>query len=422
MSDADRREGARETVIGPALPPHIAARAGEVIEADNATGPATQDGADTPPPRRVLGPTMPPSRGEEEPRLSAAAQAFLEREKRMKEASERPTGAAAQEGSSRPEWMLALPTAKSFSETIEKDQSAALKNRGFSQAQNMRVQKGRGGAGLGGMGEEDSSLWTETPKEREKRLMEEELGIRPKGADVVQAHAEEEAKQGRADREREELVQKAIREHDAARGPSLLEQHQAKRRTEVRGKNRDRGPESSSSKLRERGEDSDSQSSTDRRRRRHKRRQEDTDRDGRSDRRRERDRYDKRRARDASASDTDSEEERRLRKHSSGTRTHDGDDDGRHRHHRPSHRSASQERERRRQKEEKEREREKKEKRREKRKEEKGEKKGAPMMVWDREAAMSVGGKLMDDQKRMDTIRSSASLGSRFGGGSSRYL
>jgi hypothetical protein len=44
------------------------------------------------------------------------------------------------------------------------------------------------------------------------------------------------------------------------------------------------------------------------------------------------------------------------------------------------------------------------------------------MMVWDREAALSVGGRLMDERKRMDVIKGAASLNDRFGSGSSRYM
>lgn len=41
------------------------------------------------------------------------------------------------------------------------------------------------------------------------------------------------------------------------------------------------------------------------------------------------------------------------------------------------------------------------------------------MMVWDHDAAMSVGGRLMGEKQRMDAIRSAAGLSDRFSGGGS---
>jgi hypothetical protein len=38
--------------------------------------------------------------------------------------------------------------------------------------------------------------------------------------------------------------------------------------------------------------------------------------------------------------------------------------------------------------------------------------------IWDRDRDMSVGGRLMDDAKRADAVRSAKDLGGRFGGGS----
>ncbi|UZJ54243.1 hypothetical protein CBS101457_003563 [Exobasidium rhododendri] len=397
------------SMIGPTLPPHLTRQAGDVVEEEG------EGDAASVPSKRVLGPTLPPGEGEREsePKLSSGAQAFLDREKRMKEAAERKASGQevnAEATNNRPEWMLAPPTSKSFSESIQKDQSAALKNRGFSQAQNTRVQKGKGGSGLGGTGEDDHSLWTETPQERAKRLMEEELGIRPKG-ELVAIESEETRLRRRADELREEQLQKAIAEHAATRGPSLLEQHQAKRRAEVKGKDKrvrdDRG--------RRKGKDGESSSDQDRHTRKHRRHE-------------NRSESSRRRHRDRSASDSSSDLERRSRKEKKHGRSDDRliedkeEQDDRHHRHRRSHRTASEEREREKRKELKEKEREKRRKRKKREQEEKEEKKGAPMMVWDRDSAMSVAGKLMDSQKRMDTIRSASSLGSRFGGGSSRYL
>jgi hypothetical protein len=390
-------------VIGPAIPAHLL----KAVEA-----PIGSAGDNTAASRRVMGPTMPPRPDEDEPKLSAAAQSFIEREKRMKEATDREAAGlpplAEEQKSTRPDWMMAPPTAQSYTEVLQKDHSSALKSRGFSQAQNARVQKGRGG--VGGSGEADMSLWTETPQEREKRLMEEEMGIRPKAGDVKYVEDEGERLKRIADQKREEQVQRAIKEHNEKRGPSLLEKHQEKRRAEVKGKDRHRDRSEGSRKRRD---TSDTKSGSDKHSRKHKRRDE----TGRVDKRRSK-RY-------SSESETDSEvERRRERKHKSRSRYDDKEDE--HRKHSHRHRSDSEDqrrdhdREQRRKEKRKEREREE-EKEKEKERE-KGEKTGAPMMVWDREAALSVGGKLMDTQKRMDTIRSASGLGSRFGSGTARFL
>jgi len=68
--------------------------------------------------------------------------------------------------------MLKPPSPKSLSQAMVLDPSMALKSRGFSQGG--RIQRGAGA----GAGEDDGSLWTETPAEREQRIREEEMGIR----------------------------------------------------------------------------------------------------------------------------------------------------------------------------------------------------------------------------------------------------
>ena len=265
------------------------------------------------------------------------------------------------------------------------------------------------------------SLWTETPQEREKRLMEEEMGIRPKAGDVKYVEDEGERLKRIADQKREEEVQRAIREHNAKRGPSLLEKHQEKRRAEVKGKDRHRDRSDGSRKRRD---TSDTESGSDKHSRKHKRRDE----TGRDDKRRSK-RY-------SSESETDSEVDRRrkqstrvevdtttkkiniestvigialIAKIKAGSRIAESNVEKR------SVRKGKGKRKRKEQGKEEEAE-----GTRERREE--GEKTGAPMMVWDREAALSVGGKLMDTQKRMDTIRSASGLGNRFGSGTARFL
>ncbi len=43
-------------------------------------------------------------------------------------------------------------------------------------------------------------------------------------------------------------------------------------------------------------------------------------------------------------------------------------------------------------------------------------------MIWDRDAALSIGGRLMDEKKRGKMIADANALGDRFGSGSRRFL
>lgn len=46
----------------------------------------------------------------------------------------------------------------------------------------------------------------------------------------------------------------------------------------------------------------------------------------------------------------------------------------------------------------------------------------AAPMIWDRDAALSVGGRLMDEKKRGKMVADANALGDRFGSGSRRFL
>lgn len=110
--------------------------------------------------------------------------------------------------------MLAPPSAQSFSDALQTDPSMALKGRGFSQSANKRVQSRPSAVGaLADIG----SMWTESPAEREKRLMEEELGLRSKG-DEQAGPDEEEQEMLRKEREREQNIARAIQEHVRSSG------------------------------------------------------------------------------------------------------------------------------------------------------------------------------------------------------------
>lgn len=110
---------------------------------------------------------------------------------------------------SRPDWMLAPPSAQNLSEAMQSDPSAALKGRGFSQVSLRRVQWKPSGSTTS---ENTSSLWTETPAEREKRLRDEELGIRTK-ASMAPASDSGQNDEIQRDIQRDEQISKAIQAH-----------------------------------------------------------------------------------------------------------------------------------------------------------------------------------------------------------------
>ena len=100
------------------------------------------------------------------------------------------------------------------------DPSMALKSRGFSQGG--RIQRGAGA----GAGEDDGSLWTETPAEREQRIREEEMGIR--GRKVLGEEKKvkpEDLERQRKEREAEEETRRKIREHVSRTGARVLLRH-----------------------------------------------------------------------------------------------------------------------------------------------------------------------------------------------------
>lgn len=108
----------------------------------------------------------------------------------------------------REEWMLSMPSAQTLTDALQQDASLALKGRGFSQAAGKRVQS-RGSAVTG---QEDASLWTETPAERERRLRDEELGVRAK-ATSSSALSPENEQRLEEERRREAKIARAVAEH-----------------------------------------------------------------------------------------------------------------------------------------------------------------------------------------------------------------
>lgn len=86
----------------------------------------------------------------------------------------------------------------------------------------MRARKfnsGKGAGSTGGM----SSAWTETPEQKLKRLQDEALGIAPPSNSSAATTTE-----SRKTKDEERRARKMREKIDAARGKSLVEQHQEK--------------------------------------------------------------------------------------------------------------------------------------------------------------------------------------------------
>ncbi|KIJ58787.1 hypothetical protein HYDPIDRAFT_190747, partial [Hydnomerulius pinastri MD-312] len=210
----------------PALPPDLAAArkvAGPSLPPT--AGPSTHRSS-SPPSRRVVtvGPTFPSAQPEYDsdsdsdvgPRPLPAAvagattqeksgvQEFLEREERRRKNIEE---AKQPKKLVREEWMLVPPKAGDLLGSLD---PTKLKARQF----------GRGSAPTR---DSDSSLWTETPAERQQRLADEVSGRKKR---AVNAEPEEDPDEARKRRRRDEDIRRGVEEHTRkARGAALVESH-----------------------------------------------------------------------------------------------------------------------------------------------------------------------------------------------------
>ncbi|KAI0666205.1 hypothetical protein C8Q78DRAFT_1198070 [Trametes maxima] len=211
----------------PPLPP----RATEEEEDEDDYAPALPPGlaavrAST---RKVLGPTLPPSVAgpsryddydddddvgprplpqgyvEEE---KDGVQEFIEREERRRKQLEE---ASKPKAPKREEWMLVPPSSSDLLGSI--DPTKLTRPRQFART----AQPARGA---------DTSLWTETPAERQQRIADEVAGKRRRAADVDPSEGDTDP-DARKRRKYEEEVRRGVEEHTRkVRGATLLEQHE----------------------------------------------------------------------------------------------------------------------------------------------------------------------------------------------------
>ncbi|KAI0761649.1 hypothetical protein BD413DRAFT_237839 [Trametes elegans] len=186
---AAARATTAKRVIGPALPPSVAGpRYEEEEEDDDDVGP------------RPLpeGYKLPEKDGVQE---------FLEREERRRKQVEE---ASRPKAPQREEWMLVPPSSSDLLGSI--DPTKLTRPRQFART----AQPSRNS---------DTSLWTETPAERQQRIADEVAGKRRRAADVDPS--DEADLDARKRRRYEEEVRRGVEEHTKkVRGGTLLEQHE----------------------------------------------------------------------------------------------------------------------------------------------------------------------------------------------------
>ncbi|ETS61924.1 hypothetical protein PaG_04036 [Moesziomyces aphidis] len=321
-----------------------------------------------------IGPSLPSSSSQPDSSgLNEGARLFLEREARRTAAAESARLAAEQAANSRPEWMLVPPSLSNSSLQAVAGDPLNLKSRGFAQS-TPRVSARASGSGTA---EVDSS-WTETPQQRMERMRAQVTGSHPAPAD-----ADELERQRTARRD----AHIAAQLQDARQSTSLVQQHNDRRKRDMQRQLEDRDDSRKDRRHRDRDSHRSSESRRDR----------DRDRDRERHRHHRRDRSKSPRGRD--------EEKRHSRRDERDER------DQRHKDRKGSRSSRSGDKER-----------EEKKSRKQREQDDVRAGKAAAPMLWDRDAALSIGGRLMDEKKRGKLMADASALGDRFGSGSRRFL
>ncbi|KAI1421381.1 hypothetical protein F5Y12DRAFT_33383 [Xylaria sp. FL1777] len=222
--------------VGPTLPPtntdEIALHSEDEDEDEDDVGPAP------PEPRRVHGPAPPPAALSERPPADPesdsdddygpalpSSTSHQQRQARALEAAE--AEAATSTAPKRDEWMLAPPSAGGYRAA----DPTKLKARRFNSGPRASASSGGGGGG------EISSIWTETPEEKRKRLENAVLGRDDAGA----GSSSQQASRPRPTKEDAEQAARIQNFTEATRGRSLYEEHQAARAA-ARGDRPKKGP------------------------------------------------------------------------------------------------------------------------------------------------------------------------------------
>ncbi|KAI0849574.1 hypothetical protein F5Y00DRAFT_53953 [Daldinia vernicosa] len=230
--------------IGPTLPP----KNQDEIQLDDENSSSDDEAGPAPPPappsaKRVHGPAPPPAPLSERPTTSANSDSdddddddygpalptsisHIQRQTQARAAEEAARAAEAAAGPQRDDWMLAPPTASGY----RAPDPTKLKNRRFA--------SGPRTASSAAPGNEISSIWTETPEQKRKRLENAVLGRTDdaatqtrttssgRGAGAGSSTAAADAPLSKEAQEQQDRVRSYT---EATRGRSLYEEHQASR-------------------------------------------------------------------------------------------------------------------------------------------------------------------------------------------------
>jgi hypothetical protein len=224
--------------IGPTLPPHLAKRGRD--DDDNGDSSSSPDSSDkrrrvtgpAPPPTttvtaRVVGPAPPPASlnqrppnppaddsessdddfGPAPPPVGASTSYDNEQHPTTSAFDTDPQFEEEPKRVQRDDWMTMPPTQDDLAARMDPTKMRARK-----------FNTGKSASGGGGM----SSAWTETPQQKLKRLQDEAMGI------ATPSNASAPTTESKRSREEERRARKMREKIDAARGKSLVEQHQEK--------------------------------------------------------------------------------------------------------------------------------------------------------------------------------------------------
>ncbi|KAF9699618.1 hypothetical protein EKO04_002135 [Ascochyta lentis] len=224
----------RRRVAGPAPPPRTAGPTLPPGAGSRSSSPDSDAGPAPPSkPARVMGPAAPPTPLDERPPnppsddsdssdddfgpapppagATYSADAYEDDRPAKSAFDTDPQFAEAPKKAQRDDWMTMPPTQDDLAARLDPTKQRARK-----------FNSGKGASGGGGM----SSAWTETPEQKLKRLQDEAMGITTSSATTNTALGTVRSK------EDERRARKMREKIDAARGKSLVEQHQSKAKVE----------------------------------------------------------------------------------------------------------------------------------------------------------------------------------------------
>ncbi|KDR68786.1 hypothetical protein GALMADRAFT_78060 [Galerina marginata CBS 339.88] len=218
--------------IGPTIPPEVKKQLGASVSRPVAGPSISPPSASTS--KRTLGPSLPNYAPTYAPNTSLydddsddddvgpkplpagmqhqktdAVQEFLEREEKRRKLAEE---AAKPKAPQRDEWMLVPPTSSGLLGNLD---TTKLKARQFSR-----------GTSAPSNSKNDTSLWTETPAERQQRLADEVLGKKRRVTDAPVDEDEDAKGKKRRRKQEEEVIRRGVDEHTRKqRGAALVDQH-----------------------------------------------------------------------------------------------------------------------------------------------------------------------------------------------------